>query len=188
MKTTSRISNRFLKRLFCAVVFCLSSSAYSTSFLDNTVFYRAGMYYQIDPKLIYAVALAESSYLHGRKSDHLVAPHKFALRANKAYYPKTQEDAESTLKELLAKNDSVDIGIMQINSKWHGKTVKKIEHLLDVEVNVFVGTRILVNAINRCPDDLELGVGHYNSWQDDEKAREYGKFVLAIYERLKNYD
>ena len=105
-----------------------------------------------------------------------------------SYYPKTQEDAESTLKELLAKNDSVDIGIMQINSKWHGKTVKKIEHLLDVEVNVFVGTRILVNAINRCPDDLELGVGHYNSWQDDEKAREYGKFVLAIYERLKNYD
>ena len=77
---------------------------------------------------------------------------------------------------------------MQINSKWHGKTVKKIEHLLDVEVNVFVGTRILVNAINRCPDDLELGVGHYNSWQDEEKAREYGKFVLAIYERLKNYD
>lgn len=43
--------------------------------------------------------------------------------------------------------------------------------------------RILAEAIKSSPNDLELGIGRYHSW-NEERARWYGQRVLSIYRNI----
>ena len=55
--------------------------------------------------------------------------------------------------------------------------------LLDPITNLTVGSSILAEAIKSSPNDLELGIGRYHSW-NEERARWYGQRVLSIYRNI----
>src|SRR5690554_5859280 len=88
--------------------------------LSGTVFERAGEKYGLDPELVYAVALAESASGRGGGA---ISPWPWTLRTPETpLYSKNQQDAEQALSKLLATNQtSIDVGIMQISWRWHGK-------------------------------------------------------------------
>ena len=77
----------------------------------------------------------------------------------------------------------LDIGLMQINLHWHGHRVSSAAELLDPITNLTVGSSILAEAIKSSPNDLELGIGRYHSW-NEERARWYGQRVLSIYRNI----
>ena len=61
--------------------------------------------------------------------------------------------------------------------------MKRPQDLLDPKINLDVAGRILAEALASTPDP-ELGVGHYNSWQDS-KARLYGRRVLGLFKVIE---
>lgn len=167
------------------VFLCLVLSRVSLAVdLTDTVFDKAGKQFDLDPLLIYSVALNESATGRG---DGNVSPWAWALRApNLPYYGGNYNDASKKLTEFLSNHgNSIDIGYMQVNYKWHRSRVKTPHDLLDPQTNILIGTEILKEAIASAPNDLTLGVGRYHRWVDEDKARSYGRRVLNIYKALK---
>ncbi|MBO0165680.1 transglycosylase SLT domain-containing protein, partial [Vibrio alginolyticus] len=74
------------------------------------------------------------------------------------HYETSLESAKLKLDALLAQHGrNVDVGMMQINLRWHGDKVSSPDELLDPAKNVDVGAGYLAQCISSAPGDLELG-------------------------------
>jgi soluble lytic murein transglycosylase-like protein len=100
--------------------------------------------------------------------------------------PASQREAHALLKQSIDEgNRLVDVGLMQINVRWHGHRVNSPAQLLDPITNVQIGAELLATAIRSAPHDLALGIGRYYSWNDEKAAKAYGQSVMAIADRVK---
>lgn len=152
--------------------------------LKRTLWWRTGLDRGIDPYLLYAVALTESA----RAFNDIVAPWPWALNRNgETIYPDGHKAAAALVRSLLAiGQQSIDIGLMQVNLRWHGHRVQRAEDLLDPVTNLHVGADILAESIASAPGDLILGVGRYHSWNDRTAAYQYGRKVLELADLIKS--
>ena len=152
--------------------------------LHNTLWAQVAKRHQLDPYVLYAVALVES-----RKDDaqNQSTPWPWALNhAGKAIIPKSKQEAVNALNQLLESGErSVDVGMMQVNLRWHGHRVAKPENLLDPRTNLDVGASLLAEAMQSAPENRALGVGRYYSWKNRQAAIEYGQKVIALAEQLR---
>lgn len=155
--------------------------------LTGTVFEKAGDKFNVDPQLIYSIAIVESAVASEDFGRKYINPYPFALRTDKPYYPKTRSEANRVLKSLLRKNKSVDVGLCQINTLWHGYRVSKITDLLDPQINANVAAKILSESIEKYPNDAVTAIGAYHS-TDPARARRYAQSVLRVYTRIKLID
>lgn len=164
----------------------LSLSSAHAFDLSNTLFEKYGEKLGLDPKLIYSVALAESARANSSK---LLSPHPWTLRSDKPFYSSTKEEAERTLTNLLKQTKSVDVGLMQVNFRWHGEKVSSPKDLLDPATNMRIGATYLAEMIRNTPHDLELAIGKYHvgptiTSENSSRAKNYGQRVLAIYKNI----
>ncbi len=189
----SRSSNRKKTlqsiRLICSAL-CLSGflavGTASAVDLSGTVFETAGKKYHIDPALLYSISLVESAVRADKKGgkEALITPSPWTLRTRrKPYYAKSKEEAEALLAQLLKVNKSVDIGLMQINSRWHKSRVKRVADLLDPLTNVSVAAEILSDLFKKYPDDAFAAIGRYHSGTPD-RAAWYASHVVRVYENI----
>ncbi|MEZ5936096.1 MAG: transglycosylase SLT domain-containing protein [Alphaproteobacteria bacterium] len=133
--------------------------------------------------MLQAIAFAES----GRTDDHgLIEPWLWALNIEgRAFYPTSQEEAMALLS--AHQDRSVDVGLLQINIRWHGHRVDDPNSLLDPATNLEIGAAILKEALASAPGDLTAGIGRYHS-SDPERSRSYARTVLAFYRYLLHDD
>lgn len=171
----------------CIVISFSASQLYAgqTLSLKGTIFEQAGNEYDVDPVLLYSIALVESAVDTPGKAG-FVNPFPWTLRTDKPYYGSTREQAEKELLRLLENRKSVDVGLMQVNTKWHGHRVKNPLDLLDPLTNVRVAAAILSEQIDKAKD-AETAVGRYHSF-NPERARWYAQHVLRIYTLIKKRD
>ena len=170
------------RKTLCVFVLCTLAGA-TEAFTQGTIFEEVGREKNLDPDLIYAVALAESAYSESR--DGLMQPHPWTLRTAKGpHYSRTKEEAQSALKAILKKTKDVDVGLMQISVRWHAKRVSDPLKLLDPATNLRIGADILNEEIRRSPDDLIAALGRYHSREAVRRTR-YGMTVYNIYLSLK---
>lgn len=188
LRYISKTAHRRLKEgLFSlAAVSLVASPTFAAVDLSGTVFETVGSRYHIDPKLLYSISLVESAVKADTKSgkEFMVQPSPWTLRTRrKPYYAQSREDAEKLLLKLLQVNKSVDIGLMQINSRWHAHRVKNVTDLLDPETNVSVAAAILSELIDRYPDNALEVIARYHSGQP-ARGTWYAKHVLRVYENV----
>ena len=148
--------------------------------LDGTVWESAARAEgDLDPLLLYAIALTESGQVDG---EGRIKPWPWALNVEgKAFFAGTKEEAIALLETYRGR--SVDVGLLQINTRWHGHRVQDLVSLLDPETNLTVGARILKEALDASPGDLTAGIGRYHSGRQD-RARRYARIVVRIYQYL----
>lgn len=152
--------------------------------LQNTLWWDVAQQHQLDPYVLYAVALVESAKLSGKKQ---VTPWPWALnKAGKAIIPNSHQDARAILhKTLNAGSRNIDVGLMQINIRWQGHRVNTAEQLLNPLTNLHIGALVLAEAIQSAPSNLTLGVGRYHSWQNQLAALAYGRKVLTVADNIR---
>lgn len=133
----------------------------------------------LDPLLLYAIALTESGRPDG---EGRIKPWPWALNVEgKALFAGTREEAVTLLETYRGR--SVDVGLLQVNTRWHGHRVRHPAFLLDPEINLTVGARILKEALDASPGDLTAGIGRYHSSRQHQ-ARRYARTVVRIYQHL----
>jgi len=144
----------------------------------NEVTRKAGL---DDPRILQAIAFAES----GRTDDHgLIEPWPWALNVEgQAFFPPSRDEAIALLS--AHRDRSVDVGLLQINIRWHGHRVDDPESLFDPATNLKIGAAILKEAL--ASGDLTTGIGSYHS-SDPERGRSYARTVLAFYRYLIHGD
>lgn len=164
-----------------AALWLLLLTSHSTLALDleGTLWDRAARSQNVDPLMLYAIALTES----GRPEGHgQIKPWPWALNVEgRAVFAASREEAAELL--VTYRNMSVDIGLLQVNTRWHGHRVDTIEALLDPETNLTVGAAILQEALSAAPGDLTGGIGRYHSARP-ERAKAYARTVLSLYRHL----
>ena len=188
LRTTGKSLQTHLRHsLFSlAAVGLFATTASAAVDLSGTVFETVGHKYRVDPKLLYSISLVESAVKADTQSgkELMVQPSPWTLRTRrKPYYAQSHEDAEKLLLKLLQVNKSVDIGLMQINSRWHAHRVKNVTDLLDPETNVSVAAAILSELIDRYPDNALEVIARYHSGQP-ARGTWYAKHVLRVYENV----
>lgn len=178
----SRLSSR-LRTIsgLTGLLMTASLPAHASFSLSGTDWEQLAAEQQLDPLLLYAVALAESARKRGKGQ---IAPWAWTLNERgKGLYFTSRDEAASHLDQAIRSTSNVDVGIMQVNIRWNGHRVDDPRSLLDPRTNLRVGATILREALDSAPDDRVLGVGRYHS-SDPSRARRYGERVLTIYRQL----
>jgi len=163
-----------------AALVCTAHAKASDCTLDDTIFDVIGSTYNIDPLLLYSIALTESATGAGGGK---IAPHAYVYRTDSgAVYFDDLEKAEASLKKVLAETSNVDVGLMQINMHWHPQPDPTA--LLDPVANLSVAAAHLKTTLASTPDPI-IGVGRYHSWRD-ELAVWYGQKVWQTYRNIQS--
>ena len=107
-----------------------------------------------------------------------------------SFYPKNRHEARRFLAVSLALTSNVDIGLMQINWKTWGRTVRDLGlsayDLLDPKVNLRLGCHVLAEAM-ATRGTFEARLGRYHS-RHRERGRWYAGRVLAAARELEEGD
>lgn len=98
----------------------------------------------------------------------------------KDFTPETREEAEKIIRTAQAKDQSYDVGLLQINSQWIKKWNIDPVSLLEPEANIRAGLRILKKEIDRHGMNWRA-VGAYHS-PDPLRSRYYAS---QVYSRMK---
>jgi len=170
--------NKALIAILFASLSLNTFSADSVTSLDNTIFGNVAKSFDLDPLLLYSVALTESAIQDGKG---FIRPHPFVLRSSEGpKYYKTQKKAEVALLDLLTRKKSIDVGMMQVNLHWHPQ--KNPILLFNAEHNLRVASQILKDALASTTDPI-VGVGRYHS-SIPSRATWYGRRVWQTYQNL----
>jgi hypothetical protein len=150
--------------------------------LTGTPWETAAKRHGLDPALLCAVAIQATAQPSGPGS---VSPWPWTLRTKDG--PRFYESRAAALADLQAmdeKTDNLDVGLMQINLKRHGRHFGDPATLLDARINLVVAAGILADAIDSGPGDLALGIGRYRHPRDDRAAQAYGQRILRLRDAL----
>lgn len=139
--------------------------------------------YGIPPAIFYAIALAES----GRVLDASAALHPWPWTLNirgKAHFFERRRAAERALAAVLAEGeDAVDVGLMQVNWRYHRARLKEPRAALDPYRNLRAAAAIL-QGCHRTRQDWWSAVGCYHAPADPARALAYRARVADHWRRL----
>lgn len=137
---------------------------------------------QVPPPLLYAVALVESQI---RLTSGAVRPWPWTLNVKglPERHPTRQAAWVSIRRHLGAGQDSIDIGPMQINWRWHRDRLGDPWRALDPLYNLRTGARILREQYAASGDWLEAA-GRYHAPGNPTRAHAYRERVARELDRL----
>ncbi len=135
--------------------------------------------YGIPPSLLYAVALTESA----RIVDGRPLPWPWTLNVGgKGIRFETREAAEAALRRHLAAGEHPDVGLMQVNWRWHARLLRDPSLALDPWYNLRAGAAVLAREYE-ATGDWWRAVERYHS-RDPERAARYRGRVTKWFGRI----
>ncbi len=133
--------------------------------------------------ILYAMALAESGKRVGTKGEYHPWPWTLNV-AGEGYFYSTRIEAWQALCDWLDRgNRSIDIGLMQVNWRYHREQLGTPWQALDPYHNLRVGAAILQGCYISRRDWWE-SVGCYHAPMNPQKASKYRRRVQLRWLRL----
>jgi len=177
---SSARSIQLLRAQFCLITLCLQ-----TAIADDVppTYRQIANTHGIPQEIFYAVALAESGKTI--ESLHHRRPWPWTLNvAGKGLYFESRWQAWRTLEEALRSGqDSIDIGLMQVNWRFHHDKLQSTWLALEPRHNLRVAASIL-RACYRQRRDWWLSVGCYHAPSNTERASRYQQRVTALWRQV----
>ena len=157
-------------KLFLAVLLCfLTFTFLESKELDNCNYLteKYGKIYNLPNKLLTSIALVESGI---KKSEFKSWPWTLNVSGKSMYFDNKSETIEY-LKSNINLKKSIDVGCMQINTKYHLKNFKDLSHLVEPEENVKYAAIYLLKLYKK-----------HKSWNEA-----VSRYHSSIPKRKKNY-
>ncbi|MDH5231946.1 MAG: transglycosylase SLT domain-containing protein [Gammaproteobacteria bacterium] len=131
--------------------------------------------------VLYAIALQESK----RTVNDFVMPWPWTVVANgisqkfqKRFF-ETKEDAYVALRSWIDQGvENIDVGIMQVNYRYHGSRFESLIDMLDPAKNIIVASKIF--AENKVGVSEEQAIGRYHTWRKNGRQEKYKQGVLLL--------
>lgn len=175
---------KFQRKIWALGMMLVISGAHASDFLTGSIYEQVGAEEGIDPILLYSVSLRESGFTPANTG--LTQPWPWALCFNgRSFYGSTKKEAEKEMAYLRkAGLTNIDVGLMQVNLRWHSASLKPGEDIFDPLTNLRIGARILKSALDSASGDLVTGIGRYHSWRDSTRQANYALGVLKTYKKI----
>ena len=127
--------------------------------------------HQVPVSILYAIALAES----GKHHQGEPVPWPWALNIDgQSIFCDSRQEAVQRASLAISNNQSVDIGLMQVNWRWHGQRFANIEESLIPMKNLGAGAAILYEQFEQTNDWWEA-VGRYHDPGQDEQSLNHAR-------------
>ena len=138
--------------------------------------------HQVPVDILYAVAMAES----GKPYQGEQNPWPWALNIDgRSVFCESQQEAIHRVIQAIRQEQSVDIGLMQINWRWHRQRFSSISESLIPIINLSAGATILYEQFEQT-DDWWEAVGRYHDPGQDadslNNAQRYRKRVKQYWQ------
>ncbi len=130
--------------------------------------------YNIPKGLLASIAKVESSN------------NPFAINVNgNSYFAKDKDDAKKYILSYLRKGiRNIDIGVMQINLRWHSKEFEDLDHMLSPNSNIDYAGQLLSSLSRKYGGDWHKSVRHYHSFRPENYKKYSRKVVLTWLESI----
>lgn len=134
--------------------------------------------------LLQTISAVESGVWNNIRNTYVAWP--WTVNVNgKGYYYETKADAVSAIKKFQADGfQSIDVGCMQINLKYHGSAFSSVEEALDPSQNVQYSAKFLRTLYSRFDNDWEKAAKRYHSAKPIE-GTVYSKRLQNRFESYK---
>ena len=136
--------------------------------------------HQVPVDILYAIAMTESgTHYRGER-----VPWPWALNIDgQSVFCESQQDAIHRVSQAIRNQQSVDIGLMQVNWRWHGQRFATIDESLVPIKNLSAGATILHEQFEQTNDWWEA-VGRYHDPGQDEESLDSAQ---RYRERVRQY-
>jgi len=140
---------KVLTRLFLILLILTTKSN------AGNIFVEAGRKYNINPGLLYAIAVVESSLnpyaisVKGGSCREFPSVRCYERKGVVSLYPDSLSHARKVLQQVLGRGYYFDVGLMQISKYELERRGLDPFELLDYRKNTFVGAEILAEKIKR---------------------------------------
>ena len=141
--------------------------------------------FHVPSAVLYGVALQESALMFGEAGNRCSLPWPWTLNiAGRPARFALRTQAEQRLAASLRSGiDSVDVGPMGINWRYHKVRLISVQRSLDPYWNLRVGASLLGEHFAACNDWREA-VGRYHAPADKQRSAAYSASVFARLRRL----
>ncbi len=137
----------------------------------------------VPASILYAVALVESGTVVDPSRDTRPWPWTLNVAGQGRFFPSRRAASEVLHAVLAAGSESVDIGLMQINWRYHKTTLLSPTRALDPYHNMRVAAGILRGCYQR-REDWWAAVGCYHAPNNARRAARYQQRVRRHWQRL----
>ena len=152
-----------------------------------TAYRRIAAEHEIPLQLFYAVALAESGKTIESTNRRRPWPWTLNIAGQGVYFSSRWEAWRALDQSLRDGQDSVDIGLMQVNWRFHQASLGNSWLALDPTHNLSVGANILKDCY-QSRRDWWASVGCYHAPADQLRAQRYRTRVVALWRQLQEVD
>ena len=169
-----------MKRLILALALLTCFPLPAQALRVPTAYHQVALEYDVPAGVLFAIALTESGRQH---KDGQTLPYPWAMNVDgQAFYFANRTEADAHLEQLLATGEKPDIGLMQVNWRYHRHKLGDIRQAFDPWLNLRAGAIVLRDAY-RATGDWWTAVGRYHSGTP-ARAEAYRARVLRWYARL----
>ena len=157
-----------INRALLVVIIAMSSANVSNAAELKSLIAQAEKTHNIPKDLLLSIALVESR----------VNPYALSVKG-KAIISKSTSDVKNKLQEYLRDGYSnIDIGVMQINYRWHREKFTNLDEMLDPAANIEYAARFLKQLYDTHGSWIQA-VRHYHSATPGHHKRYSRKIIVT---------
>lgn len=144
---------------------------------------QAGEKYGVSYDLLQTISAVESGKWSDLHNTYIAWPWTINVKG-KGYYFESKEEAVKAIKKFQAKGiNSIDVGCMQINLKYHGDAFESVEDALNPNKNVQYSAKFLRSLYSRYGGSWEKAAKKYHS----ANVKEGNVYAARLEKRFDNY-
>ncbi|MCI5634716.1 MAG: transglycosylase SLT domain-containing protein [Alphaproteobacteria bacterium] len=145
---------------------------------------EAGNEYGVDFDLLQTISAVESGRWDNLQNRYVAWPWTVNVKG-KGYYFASREDAVRAVKKFQAQGiESIDVGCMQINLKYHGEAFNSVDEAIDPSNNVKYSAKFLRTLYSKHGQNWKKAAKRYHSG-NPEKGEAYTKRLESRFEKYK---
>ena len=169
-----------MRRHSLALILLIGLPTYVHAMAVPAAYHQVAQEYEVPAGILFAIALVESGR---QRKDGQTLPYPWAMNVNgQPFYFASRQEADAHLERNLAAGEKPDIGLMQVNWRYHQHKLGDIRQAFDPWLNLRAGAIVLREAY-RATGDWWTAVGRYHSGTP-ARAEAYRARVLRWYARL----
>ena len=145
---------------------------------------EAGNEYGVDFDLLQTISAVESGRWDNLQNRYVAWPWTVNVKG-KGYYFASREDAVRAVKKFQAQGiESIDVGCMQINLKYHGEAFNSVDEAIDPSNNVKYSAKFLRTLYSKHGQNWKKAAKRYHSG-NPEKGEAFPKRLESRFEKYK---
>ena len=145
---------------------------------------EAGIEYGVNFDLLQTISAVESGRWDNLQNRYVAWPWTVNVKG-KGYYYASKEDAIRAVQKFQSQGiESIDVGCMQINLKYHGEAFSSLDDAIDPLKNVKYSAKFLRSLYSRHGHSWKKAAKRYHS-ANPEKGEAYTKRLERRFEKYK---